>query len=101
MWILRELMIPYAYPVMLEYLNIAHTVSKITSIVCKKTESTYFCTNNGQNGNYSENEHSWKNVSFNVSRKGANDFLCIPSDARIFKYSTHCVQKISKYLFLH
>ena len=27
-----------------------------------------------------------KNCSFNVALKGANDSLCIPSDARILKY---------------
>ena len=37
MWLVRELMIPYAYVVMLEYLNITYSVYK-------KSESTNFCT---------------------------------------------------------
>ena len=57
MWLLRQLMIPYVYPVMLEYLIITYSVSK-------KSESTDFCTKNGQNVSYSENEPSWKKTCF-------------------------------------
>ena len=57
MWLLRELMIPYAYPVMLECLNITYSVSI-------KSESSHFCTKIGQNVNYSENEPSWKKIAY-------------------------------------
>ena len=39
--------------------------------------------------------------SFNFALKGANDFLCLPSDAKILKYNIQCVKKIRKYLFMH
>ena len=38
-----------------------------------------------------------KNIhSFNMARKGADDSLCIPSDARILAYNLNCVQKNQK-----
>ena len=59
MWNLRKLMIPYAYPVMIEYLNKTNTVSK-------KSESSYFCIKNCQNVNYLENAPFWKKLSLSM-----------------------------------
>ena len=94
MWILKELMILYAYPVMLEYLNVAHTCLKNQKVPISAQKIAKM-------GIIQKMSAPEKIISFNMARKGSSDSSNIQSVARIPKNNIHCVQENRKYLFLN